>query len=232
MDNALAFLDTYGPAAIFAVLFLKESGIPIPVPGDLIVLLAGARAADGRFPLAFILLVIVAATVAGASLQYFLVRGPGRGLFLRAGKYIGITPQRLDRATAALRARGWRAVGIGRMTPGVRIVVVPAAGLARIPYRWAVLAGLMLGNSIFVAVHVLLGYLAGPAVASVLSQLNLPLVPFFLILMALGLAGWLLRRSRRRSAGQAIADWSDAGCPVCTIAGRLVQAVEPEGIAF
>ena len=232
MDSALAFLDTYGPLALFVVLFLKESGVPIPIPGDLIVLLAGARAADGKFPLPFILLVIILATVSGASIQYFLVRGPGRGLILRFGKYIGITPERLERATAALRARGWRAVGIGRMTPGVRIVVVIAAGLASIPYRWAVLAGLLLGNSVFVSVHVLLGYFAGPAVAGALSQLNLPLVPFFLILMALGLVGWLLRRARHKSAGQAIADWSDAGCPLCTVAGRLVQAVEPKGIAL
>lgn len=43
------FLDAYGLIAIFSIMLLKELGVPIPIPGDLIMLAAAARAAQGRF---------------------------------------------------------------------------------------------------------------------------------------------------------------------------------------
>jgi len=43
------FLDIYGLIAIFAVMLLKEIGIPVPVPSDLIMLAAASQAAAGKY---------------------------------------------------------------------------------------------------------------------------------------------------------------------------------------
>ena len=51
MEALDGFLKAYGLAAIFAVLLVKAVGVPIPVPADLIMLAAAARAAEGKLPL-------------------------------------------------------------------------------------------------------------------------------------------------------------------------------------
>src|SRR5438094_10563205 len=100
------FLNQYGLLAIFVILFLKGLGIPIPVPGDFLMLLAGVRAAQRVDSLLVVILVLMAATVLASAAQYWLARGPSRALIYRVGRYVGLTPARLDKAAAAVRKRG------------------------------------------------------------------------------------------------------------------------------
>ena len=41
------FLDAYGLAALFGVMLIKAVGVPIPIPADVLMLAASARAASG-----------------------------------------------------------------------------------------------------------------------------------------------------------------------------------------
>src|SRR3954464_14314545 len=68
-------LDAYGLLAVFVVMLLKELGVPIPIPGDVVMLAAAAQAAAGRVSpwLAFGALVL--AMVLGAWGQYHFARG-------------------------------------------------------------------------------------------------------------------------------------------------------------
>ena len=45
--NFTPLLATYGLVAIFVIMLLKEIGLPIPIPGDLIMLVTAAQAAAG-----------------------------------------------------------------------------------------------------------------------------------------------------------------------------------------
>jgi membrane protein DedA with SNARE-associated domain len=227
MDNLLSMLDTYGVALLFGVILLKEIGVPVPVPGDLLMIMAGARAAAGALPLWGVLIAALVGGVVGAFVQYLLARGPGRGFIYRFGRYVGLTPARLDKASDSIRGRGWVAVALGRALPGLRIGAVAACGLAAVPIA-TFTAGLIAGTILFVGFHTLLGYLAGPGVGAIFNNINIPLWVVFLILAVAGLAGWLLIRAKRRRAAQnaetaALFDWADACCPVCLAAGRLVE---------
>ncbi len=42
------FLDAYGLLAVFAIMLLKEIGVPVPIPSDLIMLGAAARARNRK----------------------------------------------------------------------------------------------------------------------------------------------------------------------------------------
>ena len=45
MQGVDSFLATYGLLAIFVVMLLKETGIPVPIPSDLIMITAGIQVA-------------------------------------------------------------------------------------------------------------------------------------------------------------------------------------------
>lgn len=228
MDQLLKLLDGYGVSLLFVIILLKEIGVPVPVPGDLLMVVAGARAATGQLPLWGVLVAALVAGFAGAFVQYTLARGPGRGFIYRFGKYVGLTPARLDKAANAIKDRGWVAIALGRALPGLRIGAVAACGLAAVPVT-TFSEGLLAGTVLFVGFHTMLGYVAGPGVGAVLGSLHIPLLPFLLLLAVIGLAGWLVIRARQRRLHRGdeatpIFDWADACCPVCLAVARLAAA--------
>src|SRR3954469_22534319 len=118
---AWRLLDAHGQLAAFVFLLIEEAGTPVPIPGDFIMILAGVRAAQGQLQLVEVLLVMELATILGASVLYALSARAGRVVVYRLGRYVGLTPARLDRAAAELHRRGAVAVFLGRLTPGLRI---------------------------------------------------------------------------------------------------------------
>jgi membrane protein DedA with SNARE-associated domain len=212
--SALAFLA--------AVLAVKEAGLPIPVPGDLLVIGAGAAAAHGGLPAPVIVVVLVGATVVGGAIQFVLVRGRARTAVLGLLGRVGLPAATVERGAGRFRSGGARTVAVARMTPGVRIVAVASSAIAEVGVR-SFLAGLLIGNGVFLTGHFVLGLILGePAVRLVASAgtgLILAGVGFALV----GAAGWFLisrRRSRARAgpslaAGVATLDWTDACCPAC-----------------
>src|SRR5215212_5217471 len=122
MEAIGQFLDQYGLLAIFTLLLVKGLGVPIPVPGDFLMLLAGVRAGTGQYSLLEVIIVLMGATLLAAGIQYLLARGPSRSFVYRFGRYIGLTPPRLDRAAGSVRKRGAAAVAVGSLTPGLGMV--------------------------------------------------------------------------------------------------------------
>src|SRR5437868_4072940 len=135
MDGLDAFLEVYGLAAIFAIMLTKAVGVPIPIPGDVIMLAAAARAAEGKLSIWQAFLTILLAVVAGGFVQFALVRGFGRGALYRFGRYLGLTPTRLDAAAGKVERSGPVGIGVAVFTPGVRSATVVACGLAGLPLR-------------------------------------------------------------------------------------------------
>src|SRR5690348_2568291 len=55
------FLDNHGVLAGFVMILVEEAGVPVPVPGDFLMLALGAHARQGRVPLWEAILVLEAA---------------------------------------------------------------------------------------------------------------------------------------------------------------------------
>jgi membrane protein DedA with SNARE-associated domain len=118
-----------------ALLYVEESGVPIFVPGDLLVIYAGHRTAEDPVALASAWLLAVLAVTLGASNLYLLARWLGRRLISgRLGLMLHVTPERLERAEKAFRRWGPWALIFGRHVPGGRIPITVAAGILEIPY--------------------------------------------------------------------------------------------------
>jgi membrane protein DedA with SNARE-associated domain len=219
------------PAALLAMvglILVKEAGVPIPVPGDLVVIGAGVAAGRGDLDPAVALVAIVVASILGGIVQYGLLRSVARPALLRLLRRLG-SGERVDRQTERLRRGGARSVAVARSTPGVRIVAIAASALAGIPAA-AFVTGLAIGNALFIAAHFALGYFVGePVVAAVSGALG-PLAIAAVGLGAIGGAGWYLlgrlRGRRSATALEMVAAWTDACCPACLALG-LVESRAP-----
>jgi membrane protein DedA with SNARE-associated domain len=217
---------------LVGLLFVKEAGVPIPIPGDLLVLGAGVAAAANAAVAPIDLAAILGAGFLGGSLQFLLVRGALRGPLLAVLARVGVPRDRLDRLADWLRRRGPKGVAIARATPGVRIGAISASGIAALPFP-AFLAGLVAGNSLFVGGHFALGFLVGAPALEVIRELGAATAGVIAVaaLAVLGAVGWAWigrrRRSRADVAGSAVGDWADAACPACLGIG-LLSRVDPD----
>jgi len=215
---------------LLGLLFVKEAGLPIPIPGDLLVLAAGVAAASNGSAAPLQLAAILAVGFLGGSLQFLLVRGALRRPLLALVARVGVSRDRLDRLADWLRRRGARGVAVARATPGLRIGAVTASGLAALPYP-SFLAGLVVGNGVFVGGHFALGYVIGAPALELIRFLGGAAVGVVVVvgLALLGAIGWAWLRRRRRSRAAvdptlplaSAGACSEAACPACLAIGLL-----------
>jgi membrane protein DedA with SNARE-associated domain len=207
-----SFLDRHGLLAAFVFLLIEEAGVPVPVPGDVLMLVLGVHAGRDSNELAFLnpeFLKAVGATwvgtMIGSSLLYWVSRWAGRSLVYRYGRFIRLTPERLDFAERWLNKHGSRAVFLGRLVPGLRIVTAVACGVFDVPFR-VFFPAMALGALLYIVVYTLLGYYLGEPVLRAMEKVHIPfgllgsLVPLALIMW------WILRArqdiSKRVTVGQ------------------------------
>jgi membrane-associated protein len=181
------FLDQHGLLAGFVFLLIEEAGVPVPVPGDFLMLILGLRARQGQVPLGQAVLVMEGATVLGATFLYAVSAWAGRGLVYRYGRFMRLSPEGLDRTEHWLRRHGPLAVFLGRLVPGLRIVTAVACGVFSVSPR-VFLPAMSLGALLYIAAYTLLGYFVGAPVLDFLERLQLPLG----LLGSLGLLAVLL----------------------------------------
>jgi membrane protein DedA with SNARE-associated domain len=168
----LQFIEEHAQLALFLWLLLEEAGLPMPIPGDLVVVAAGARVGRGQMNIVVAIVLIEAATMLGASFLYWVARRGGRAVLLRYGKYLQLDADRLARAEDFFRRRGFLAIVIGRMTPGLRIASTVTAGALGVPYRVFFPACLIGSNNLL---FFLLGLFVGPHVLDAISGIRFSL---------------------------------------------------------
>jgi membrane protein DedA with SNARE-associated domain len=213
-----------GVPGLLGLLLAMEAGVPVPVPSDLVMLLLGERVSAGALPLWLAMAALEAVAVAGTAALFLAARGPGRALVARVGPRLGLTAPRLDRAAELVERRGRAALATGRTTPGLRTVTVVAAASSGIRVGRA-LPALVLGSSVFLQAHLLLGYALGPAARELLERARLPALLVAAVTLAT-VAALLLRR--RRCAARVLAE---GACPACLALGllRVPGAVDNPG---
>src|SRR6202162_1718529 len=151
-------------AVIAGLVFIEESGIPVPfAPGDLLLIIAGIAIASDTVEPVPMVAALLTATVVGAMIGREVFAAVGRPALMKAADALGFRPA-LERATNLLRRGGPVAVFIGRLIPGLRISTTQIAGVSKMP-RLTLAAGVMPSVFVSIAVFVGLGALAGqPAV--------------------------------------------------------------------
>jgi len=195
-DQILGFASSHIYVALFVLLLAEEAGVPLPIPGDTFILLAGAGVAQGDVNAWLALALIVVAAVAGSSNLYWLSRLGGWAVLRRVGRTVRLDEERLQRFGRWLRRRPVLAVVGGRLTPGLRIVTSIAAGTFALPYA-AFVASTAVAALIWGMIYLLVGALAQNAYRSLAGQVPGPLA---LLVLVFAVAAAVAAVRRRRPA--------------------------------
>ena len=186
---------------VLGLLAAAESAafVGLAIPGETAMLLGGVLAFRGHVSLGVMMAAGAIGAVVGDSIGYEIGRLAGRPLKdSRLGRRVG--QARWDKAEAYLRAKGGRAVFLGRFVGVLRALVPALAGMSGMPYR-TFLPWNLAGGIIWAPGFVLLGYLAGGSyqkVERIAGQASLLLLLVLLLAGAVvGAAGWLARHPER-----------------------------------
>jgi membrane protein DedA with SNARE-associated domain len=185
----------------FALLYIEESGVPLPAPGDVFVMYVATRVPHhlGAWVLAWLGLVV--AVTLGATNLYLISRRFGRRLVESSfGEYIHLSPERIARADEWFKKYGVLAIIFGRHIPGFRIPITVASGTFAVPYR-VFAPSVAVSTAIWAGVVLTIGINYGPWLETLLrahTQLYFIWGAFVVLLVTT-----LFVRQRRRAALQA-----------------------------
>jgi len=186
-------LNSYGYLAVFALLFVEDFGVP--VPGETILIAAAVYAGAGRLNIVVVFLLGLVAAVLGDNLGYLIGRKAGRAGVLRWGKYVLLTPERLDTTEGFFARHGGKIVAVARFIAGLRQANGIVAGLTRM--HWLrFLAFNALGATLWVAAWCLAGYFAGLRIQLLYDTVTR--FGLYAALLALGIGVALVLRHRFR----------------------------------
>jgi len=195
-------LDNYGYLAVAGLLFGENLGAPI-VPGETMLIAGAIYAGAGRLNVVALGLIAVAACVTGAWGGWAIGWFGGRALAERYGRYVFLTPARLDRAERFFSSRGALVITFARFLEGLRQANGIIAGITEMPWpRFLVFNGV--GAVLWVTVWISAGYLAGDHITAIYQDVTKYLL-YVLIALAVAVALLVARhlRHRRRAAAAA-----------------------------
>ncbi|MFY9889388.1 MAG: DedA family protein [Streptosporangiaceae bacterium] len=194
---ASGLTDLHGWLAylVIAALVFGETAVFVGfvLPGEIAAILGGVLASRGHVSLPLLVVIVVAAAVAGPFIGYEIGRRMGDRLF--AARALNRVRGGTERARSALNSRGGTAVLLGRFVAIVRAIMPAAAGAAGVRYRTFAVYN-VLGGMIWGAGYCLLGYLAGSAYAVVERRVGAGLAIAIGAVVVVAIAVWIVRRHR------------------------------------
>lgn len=181
----------------FALLYIEESGIPLPAPGDVFVMYVGVHIP--HTPLSWVLawLGLILAVTLGATNLFLVSRrfGP-RLVHSELAEYVHLTPERLEKAEKWFQRYGVLAIIFGRHIPGFRVPITFAAGSLGVSYR-VFAPSVAVSTAIWAGVMLTVGVTIGPRLALLLHAHGWIYVIWAGIVVALVAATYLGQRRRR-----------------------------------
>ena len=151
-------LDRFGYLAVVGVVLIEDFGVPLP--GETVLVLAAVYAGSGRLNIVLVALLGFCAALLGDNIGFAIGHFGGRRLAERYGRYVLLTPERLDRATRFFQRHGGKIIVVARFIEGLRQANGIIAGTSGM--RWTrFLIFNAIGAALWVLVWTSIGYLSG-----------------------------------------------------------------------
>ena len=193
-------IEHWGYLAIFVFVLLGNLGVP--VPEESILVLAGYLVWQGDLRLPLVLLVGILSAIAGDNLGYWIGRRYGQEAIERYGRWVLLTPARLEATRRFVTRYGAFGVFAARFIAGLRFMAGPLAGSTGLP-PLAFVAANALGAVLYVPTMVAAGYGVAYGLGDYLKRLERVVgrvehaVLFGAIIAAIAFLGWRALRAAR-----------------------------------
>ena len=191
-------LNRFGYLAL-ALIFLEDFGVP--VPGETVLIIAAVYAGTGRFNVWLVGLIGFLAAVLGDNVGFAIGHFGGRPLADRFGKYIFLTPERLDKTANFFDRHGGKVIVIARFVEGLRQANGIIAGITGMHWTKFVPFN-ALGAALWVAVWVSIGYFSGSNIDSIYHTATKYEAVFGIVIGVL-IVAWIARRVWKHQKGRA-----------------------------
>jgi membrane-associated protein len=169
-DWVFQVVRRFGVFGSLALLYIEESGVPLPVPGDVYVTYLGHEARDSTWHLIASWLAVIAVVVAGSTNLYLISRRWGPRLVKhRLGRALHLDEHRLQVAHQWFQRWGVLAMIFGRHVPGFRVPLTVVAATVGFPYRLFA-PSVAVSTAIWAGVFIILGDRFGRGIATFLSS--------------------------------------------------------------
>lgn len=155
-----------------------------PIPSEIILIPAGALIARGEMTFSLVFLTAIVGTIVGAMINFLFALYFGRAvvnaLLKKYGKFLFITPRRLEKADNYFMKHGEITTFVGRLIPIVRHLISLPAGFSKMNVI-KFITYTTLGAGIWSAFLIYLGYLFWDRLEWINVQLNSFYVPLLIL---------------------------------------------------
>jgi membrane protein DedA with SNARE-associated domain len=173
----------------------------VPVPGETVLILGAVYAGAGRLNIALVALLGFLGAVVGDNIGFAIGHLGGRPLVERYGRYVFLTPERLDKTTDFFERHGGKVITIARFVEGLRQANGIIAGISGL--HWArFLAFNALGAALWVGVWCSVGYFSGSHIDSIYNTAT-RYDTYLAIAVGVLVLAWIARRVYRRRRARA-----------------------------
>lgn len=169
LQNLEPALNNFGYLAVGGLVFLEDFGVP--VPGETVLILGAVYAGTGRLNIALVVLIAFVAAVLGDNIGFAIGHFGGRRLAERWGRYVFLTPERLDKAAGFFDSHGGKVITIARFVEGLRQANGIIAGMTGMHWR-RFLAFNALGAALWVGVWCSVGYFSGSHINAIYDEVT------------------------------------------------------------
>jgi membrane protein DedA with SNARE-associated domain len=158
VDAVTNLIGDHGFSAVFFLMVLESACLP--VPSEVIMLFAGYLVSIDQMTLTEAVVAGTLGNVVGSWIAWGIGISGGRVLLERHGRWVHVTPARLDMADRWFERSGERIVFIARCLPIIRTFISLPAGIARMPF-WRFTIYTAAGSFIWVLALALIGVQVG-----------------------------------------------------------------------
>src|SRR5215210_7682766 len=158
MESVYPLIERYGYLIVFFGVVLGTTGIPFPSAA--ILLAAGVLVQQGHLDLRDAIMFGILGAIIGNQSGYWVGHKAGRPFVLKWGRYVKLTPERLEQVERLFARHGGKAVFAARFFSISRMLEALVAGTSHM--RWSTfLFYSALGGAVWATAVVLVGYFFG-----------------------------------------------------------------------
>jgi membrane protein DedA with SNARE-associated domain len=195
------YMFTYGYWTVFFGVMLENAGLPIP--GETILLVAGYFCSQDGLSIPLVMLVAATGAVIGDNVGFAIGHHYGRGFLLRFGRFVFLTPKRLEYMENYFRSHGNKTILVARFITGLRVFAALLAGASMMRWRVFFIYN-VLGAVLWSVVITSLGYIFGQSLPLLVKWVGRTGTIMLIVGIVVAVIVWQIRRYRRGKQGEAL----------------------------